>query len=158
MARRTAVIDKSLLQAICELAKDSLDHCFNALLSEFVLVVPSVLIEEVWADWSHPERGRNETTKNLVCCLDHLRDAWVAEPLHMAFHELVEQKPLDELPKCPAYIMDSFLTLNKGNPQLRRWFAELRVIKDKAIAHRLFQQRSRLGNEESIVWKVRANS
>lgn len=139
--RPNAVIDKSLLHAICELPETQLDDCFNFLLSRFVLVAPSVLIEEVWREWARINETREPVPTNLVRFLHHLQDAWIAEPLDMAFQELVEEKPVKELLKPPDYVMDSFLTLRRDDPQLQRWLAQSRDNHVRALQDRLSHHR-----------------
>jgi hypothetical protein len=152
MARPNAVIDKSLLHAICELPdEEQLDQCFNALLAEFVLIAPSVLIEEVWSDWSHSKRGREPVAKNLVRCVHHLQNAWIASPLDIAFQELVEEKPVLEIPKPPSYVMNSFYTLDPNDPRLHQWQIQTRERRKNSIADRLRQQRERLCTDESLL-------
>lgn len=138
MNRRTAVIDKSLLQAICEQTSDKLDACFNTLLGRYVLVVPSILVEEVWVNLASPSPGkRPEVVENMVACLLHLRDAWIAEPLDISFVELVERESVEILPKPPQSVMDSFLTLRRNNSALAKWVKERRELHKKIIAQRI---------------------
>jgi hypothetical protein len=84
MNKPTAVIDKSLLQAICELPGDKRDLCFNTLLSRYFLVVPEILVEEVWGNLANPSAGKSLATINMmVRCLLHLQNGWIAEPLEI---------------------------------------------------------------------------
>ena len=65
-----------MLQAICEQPPAELDACFNLLLGRYVLVVPSILVEEVWVNLANPSpTKRLEVTENMVACLLHLQDA-----------------------------------------------------------------------------------
>ncbi len=47
----------------------------------------------------------------MVACLLHLREAWIAEPLEIAFVELVKYESIEVLPKPPPFVMDSFFIL-----------------------------------------------
>lgn len=132
------MIDKSMLQAICEQTPDNLDVCFNTLLGRYVLVVPSILVEEVWVNRASPSPGkRPEVVGNMVACLLHLRDAWIAEPLDIAFVELVERKPVEILPKPPPSVMDSFFTLRPDDRALAEWVRERRELHKKIIQQRV---------------------
>jgi hypothetical protein len=146
--RVSAVIDKSLLQAICELPEQELDSCFNVLLDQFVLVVPSVLTQEIWADWANPGRRALPVTQNLIRCILHLKDSWIAEPLEIAFLELVEELPVSELPKPPSQVMNSFFTLDPEDRRLSKWMSETREKRNQIVLNRLVQQRKRLSSEQ----------
>ena len=138
MNKPTAVIDKSLLQAICEQPEDDLDSCFNSLLGRYMLVVPEILVEEVWGNFANPSPGKSpDTIRMMIRCLLHLRDAWIAEPLEIAFVELVKHDPLEVLPKPPPFVMDSFSILNPQNEALKKWFSDRKALHEKVIRQRV---------------------
>ncbi len=139
--RPTAVIDKSMLQAICGQSPDKLDACFNTLFGRYVLVVPSILVEEVWVNRANPSPGKpREVVENMVECLVHLRDAWIEEPLEIAFVEMIERQPIEVLPKPPPSVMNSFSTLPPDNPGLAKWANQRWEMQKKAIEQRLQEQ------------------
>lgn len=143
MNKLTAVIDKSMLQAVCELLPDKLDACLNTLLGRYGLVVPSILVEEVWVNRASPSPGkRPEVVEHMVGCLIQLREAWIAEPLDIAFVELVERQPVEILPKPPPSVMDSFFTLSPNDPALAKWVKERREIQRKVIQERVKEHAS----------------
>ncbi len=136
--RPTAVIDKSMLQAICEQTPSEFDRCFNILLGRYVLVVPSILVEEVWVNLASPSpTKRPEVIENIVACLLHLQDAWIAEPLEIAFAELVNRESIEILPKPPPNVMDSFFTLRRDNTALMKWAKERKELQKKIIRERV---------------------
>jgi 5-methylcytosine-specific restriction endonuclease McrA len=138
MNKPTAVIDKSLLQAICEQAGDKRDLCFNTLLGRYILVVPEILVEEVWANLANPSAGKSLATINMmVRCLLHLRNEWIAEPLEIAFVELVKGDPLEILPKPDSFIMNSFFCLDPRDAALKKWFSERKELHKKIIYKRI---------------------
>lgn len=143
MKTRTAVIDKSLLHEICKQSDDERDRCFELLLNKYVLVIPVVLVEEVWAEWSHPDRKHERFAENLVNCLLELRDTWIAEPIEMAFQELVNQQPISILPKPSPQLLGSFDSLDNCDPELVRWMAERRLSRDRHVENRIAQQQRR---------------
>jgi len=135
--RPTTVIDKSMLQAICEQPPAKLDTCFKLLLGRYVLVVPSILVEEVWVNLASPSPAkRPEVTENMVECLLHLQNAWIAEPLDIAFAELVKRESIEILPKPPLHVMNSFSTLRRDNPALKKWMHERKELHKKIILQR----------------------
>jgi len=136
--RPTAVIDKSILQAICEQPRAELDECFNMLLGRYVLVVPSILVEEVWVNLASPSpTKRPEVAENMVACLLHLQDAWIAEPLDIAFAELVKREPIEILPKPPLNVMNSFFALRRDDSDLKTWMKERKELHEKIIRQRV---------------------
>jgi hypothetical protein len=138
MNRPTAIIDKSMLQAICEQTADALDECFNTLLGRYVLVVPSILVEEVWVNLANPSpTKRPEVAENMVACLLHLQDAWIAEPLDIAFAELVKRESIEILPRPPSNVMNSFFILRRDNEALRKWVKERKELHEKIIRRRV---------------------
>jgi hypothetical protein len=138
MKKPTAIIDKSLLQAICEQPPDKRDLCFNAMLAHYVLVVPEILLEEVWVNLANPSPGKSPATiKMMVDCLLHLRDAWIAEPLEIAFGELVKHESIEILPKPPPFVMDSFFILRPDDAGLRKWVKERKELHKTIIRQRV---------------------
>ena len=138
MKKPTAIIDKSLLQAICEQPPDERDLCFNAMLAHYVLVVPEILLEEVWVNLANPSPGKSPATiKMMVDCLLHLCDAWIAEPLEIAFVELVKHESIEILPKPPPFVMDSFFILRPDDAGLRKWVKERKQLHKTIIRQRV---------------------
>ncbi|HEX3719665.1 MAG TPA: hypothetical protein VH595_17070 [Verrucomicrobiae bacterium] len=138
MNKPTAVIDKSLLQAICEQPGDKRDMCFNALLNRYLLVVPEILVEEVWANLANPTGGKSLATINMMIrCLLHLRDAWIAEPLEIAFLELVKHDSMEVLPKPSPSVMNSFFILKPDGARLKKWFKDRKELQKSIIRQRV---------------------
>jgi hypothetical protein len=138
MNKPTAVIDKSLLQAICELPGTKRDLCFNNLLGRYFLVVPEILVEEVWANLANPSARKSfATVSMMVRCLIHLQNGWIAEPLEIAFLELVKHDALKVLPKPDRFVMNSFFCLNPDDAALKKWFSERKKLHEKAIRQRV---------------------
>jgi hypothetical protein len=151
MVRKTAVIDKSILQAICEQIPEYRDTLFNALLAQYVLVVPSILVEEVWVNLANPHpTKKRETFENLVACLLHLQDAWIADPLDISFAELVRGETIEFLPKPPANVMNSFLTLQDDDPALKIWVKHRQGLHKTCIRQRV-QEHGRILNADASV-------
>lgn len=141
MKKPTAVIDKSMLQAICEQTPDKLDVCFNTLLSRYVLVVPSILVEEVWVNLACPNPDKPpEVIESMVACLLRLQDAWIAGPLEIAFVELVKRESIDLLPKPPPSVMNSFFSLSRDNAALAEWVKMRHKLHGAAIKQRVQEQ------------------
>lgn len=146
MNKPTAVVDKSMLQAICEQTPDKLDVCFNTLLSRYVLVVPSILVEEVWVNLACPSPGKPpEVIHSMVACLLHLQDAWIAGPLEIAFVELVKRESIDLLPKPQPRFLNSFSTLRHDNTALIEWVQKRQKLHEDAIKQRIQEQTNILG-------------
>lgn len=138
-----------MLQAICEQAADGLDECFDMLLSRYVMVVPSILVEEVWVNLANPSPAkRPEVAENMAACLLHLHDAWIAEPLEIAFVELVKRESIEILPKPPANVMNSFFTLRQDNAALNRWVKERKELHEKITCQRVHEQAQILKPDE----------
>jgi hypothetical protein len=147
--RPTAVIDKSILQAVCEQTSDELEACFNMLRRRYVLVVPSILVEEVWVNLARPSPGKDpEVAENMVKCLLHLRDAWIDEPLDISFAELVKRESIEILPQPPANVMDSFFTLRPDDAALKKWVEERKALHEKIIRERVHDHAQILNSEK----------
>jgi len=143
MKTRTAVIDKSLLHEICKQPEKERDRCFELLLKRYALVIPAVLVEEVWVEWSHPDRKREPFAENLVHCLLELRNTWIAEPIEIAFQELVNHQPISMLPKPSPQLLGSFDSLDNCDPELVRWMTERRLSRERHVENRVAQQQRR---------------
>ena len=149
MKKLTAVIDKSMLQAICEQLPDKLDVCFNTLLGRYVLVVPSVLVEEVWVNLASPSPGKPpEVVERMVACLLHLQDAWIAEPLEIAFVELVKRESIDLLPRPKPAFLNSFHILRRDNAALIEWVKKRSELHKVGIKQRIQEQTNILGSKK----------
>jgi hypothetical protein len=79
MNKPAAVIDKSLLQAICEQAvSEKRIASYKALLDRYQVVVASVLIEETWVNLANP--GGKTPPAVLAIMKDfliRLHDSWI---------------------------------------------------------------------------------
>lgn len=127
-----------MLQAICEQTPAKLDACFNTLLGRYVLVVPSILVEEVWVNLASPSPTKPPgVAESMVACLLHLQDAWIAEPLDIAFAELIMGESIEILPKPPANVMNSFFTLRRDNTALKKWVKERKELHKTIILQRV---------------------
>jgi len=138
--RPTAVIDKSVLHAICEQPRERLDFYFNNLLERYRLVVPSVLVEEVWVNLAIPGAKSLEAIANMAECLLHLRDSWIAEPLEIAFAEMVKRESIEILPPPREEVMNSFFTLRSDNAALAKWVNDRLELRKIITQERIAQQ------------------
>ena len=86
MNKPAAVIDKSLLQAICEQDSAKRSASFKALFERYQVAVTSVLIEEVWVNLANPGgKTPPAVLANMIDFLIRQHGSWIAEPMEIAF-------------------------------------------------------------------------
>jgi hypothetical protein len=138
MNKPVAVIDKSLLQAICEQGLQKRNASFKALFERYQVVVASVLIEEVWVNLAKPG-GRTPAAalENMIDFLIRQHGSWIAEPLEIAFLELVKGESIKPLPQPPASLVHSFSVLRRDNPALVKWEKERAALTESNVRQRV---------------------
>jgi hypothetical protein len=148
MRRPTAIIDMSVLLAICKQDRDETVHdFFSTLLEHYQIVVPTVLVEEVWVKVANSQTEQIAVNR-MVAWLLHLRDTWIDDPFEIAFSELVRQQSIQTLPQPPMPVMESFFSLPKNHPELVKWVNERRERMRSFAQERAKQQAAILDTGE----------
>jgi len=125
MNKPAAVIDKSLLQAICEQDSKKRSAYFKVLFEHYQVVVTLVLIEEIWVNLAKSHgKTPSSVLKNMKDFLIQQHDFWIDEPLEIAFSELVKGESIMPLPRPPNNLVDSFFKLRPDDPALVKWVNE----------------------------------
>jgi hypothetical protein len=125
MNKPAAVIDKSLLQEICEQDLEKQSACYKALKEHYQVGVPSVLIEEIWVNLAKLNKNTSQTVlANMRDFVIRQRDLHIAEPLEIAFAELVKGETIKSLPRPANNLVDSFFMLRPDDPALVNWVNE----------------------------------
>jgi hypothetical protein len=116
--KRTAVIDKSFFQRICERPSSERRQIFSELQRRFRLVVPSALVDEVLINRGDPGRTNPRVVETMLRELGKLKSYWVDEEINWIYAELItglstKLKPASleffknvcsgVSPKCPRY-------------------------------------------------------
>jgi hypothetical protein len=90
MNKPAAVIDKSLLQAICEQEAAKQSAYYKILSKHYQVVVTLVLVEEIWVNIAKPNKKTPPTVLANMRDFLRLHDSWIADPIEIAFAELVK--------------------------------------------------------------------
>jgi hypothetical protein len=124
MNKPAAVIDKSLLQAICEQDSEKRNAYYRILSKHYQVVVALVLVEEIWVNIAKPNKKTPPTV--LANMRDFLRShgSWIDDPLEIAFTELVKGEPVKPLPRPANNLEHSFSMLRPDEPALVSWVTE----------------------------------
>src|SRR6266436_972581 len=93
----TAVIDKSLFQAICSQPEPQRDRCWNELFTHYQIVVPFVLVEEVWTNYVKPGPKNLAVVREMVSTLTRMTSCWIDDEIEFVFKELVLRKGIKKL-------------------------------------------------------------
>jgi len=133
-----AVIDKSLLHAICEQNSENRNASFRALFDHYHIVVSLVLIEEIWANLASPTaKTPPDVLANMKDFLISLHHSWIAEPLEISFLELVKGESIKPLPRPAASLVHSFSILPPNDPLLVKWMEDRASQRKTNIRHRV---------------------
>ena len=144
MNKPAAVIDKSLLQAMCEQDSVKRHVYYKALFERYQVVVASVLVEELWVNLA--TTGGKTSPVVLANMRDFLirqHDSWIAEPLEIAFVELVKGGSIKPLPRPPASLVHSFSVLRPDDPALVSW-VKGRLVGTQAIIRQRVKEYSNI--------------
>lgn len=148
MASNRIVIDRSLLQKVCEIEDaDRRNQCLRLISSTFRVIIPTVLVEEVWVNWSDPKSGELPATKAMVDFLHEPRNRWIADDVDIAYLELTQKRPITRIPPPPSDFKNSFQVLMKNDPATRKFFSQRNAGK-KVFINDILQQQ--LENQEKM--------
>jgi len=124
MDKPAAVIDKSLLQAICEQDAEKRSAYYKILSNHYQVVVTLVLVEEIWVNIAKPNEKTPPTVLANLQDFLRLHDSWIADPLEIAFAELVKGESVKTLPRPANNLEHSFSMLRPEDPALVNWVTE----------------------------------
>jgi hypothetical protein len=149
----SAVIDKSLLQAICSEGEPQRVELWRELLSRYQIVIPFVLVEEVWTNLACPRLKKLSVIQEMVRALAAMTSCWIEEEMEIVFGELVQNKRRKRLPAAPKAIVKRVLALTANEPGLLEWLDQAEKTRKQAIADRVKSQRDILGEGKFVVIK-----
>lgn len=141
LGKTTAVIDKSLFQIICSEPDASREKLLNQLFSRYQLVIPLVLVEEVWINFGKPKQGKHAVILQMVETLGQMTKCWMDGEIEIVFRELIQGRAIKKLPPPPKELIDFSLRLKADDPKFLRWLEENRLAKEQAINNRIADQR-----------------
>jgi hypothetical protein len=124
MNKPAAVIDKSLLQAICEQDAEKRSAYYKIFSKHYQVVVALVLVEEIWVNIAKPNEKTPPTVLANMRDFLLLHDSWIADPLEIAFAELVKGESVKPLPRPANNLERSFSMLRPDDPALVSWVTE----------------------------------
>jgi hypothetical protein len=137
-----AVIDNSLFRPICAQPEPVRVQLWAEIAARYQLVVPFVLVEEVWKRMACPGDIPRSVVEVMAQTLYEMHPRWIDEPIAIAFRELVLKQPLKTFPAPPQEIMDALWMLDSTDPKLAAHLAELRLAKEKRTKEIISEQDS----------------
>jgi hypothetical protein len=143
-----AVIDNSLFRPICEQPEPVRMQMWSEIASRYQLVVPFVLVEEVWKCLAYPEDIPSQIVAVMAETLYGLHPCWIDEPVAIAFRELVLKEPVRRFPSPPGWVMDALWTLDPTDSKLLAHLAEVRIAKEKRTKEIIAEQESILPEDK----------
>ncbi|HEV2691320.1 MAG TPA: hypothetical protein VG347_00330 [Verrucomicrobiae bacterium] len=140
-----AIIDKSLFQEICAVSEVKLrESLLNEILNHYELVIPFVLVEEVWINFGKPKESTSAAVHEMVKLLKQMTKLWMDDEMEIIFKELVRDQPIKRSPPPPKELINFALNLDPNDPNFSRWLEENWKAKKLAIDERVAEQRSLL--------------
>lgn len=143
MRKPTALIDKNVLESLSHLPAHERDPILNALLNNYQVLIPAVLVEEVWTNYLNP---RETTDPNVVKVMRDmvlaLRDCWLVDEWELMFEELVKhKKTLPRFVMMPAEKVDEMAGLHPNTPLIQEWLTNREAIKRLISEERINRQK-----------------
>lgn len=137
-----AVIDNSLFRPICAQPESVRVQLWAEIAARYQLVVPFVLVEEVWKRMACPGDIPRSVVDVMAQTLYAMHLRWIDEPTAIAFREFVLKQPVKTFPSPPQAIMDALWTLDSTDPKLAAHLIELRLAKEKRTKEIIAEQDS----------------
>ena len=98
MEKPTAIIDKSLLQRICD-PTEKTEHYSELLQQKYRLIAPLILHEEIWDNLIQPPQGKPLAAfQKMVELLTAIQPHWMEDVLEISYLEIVAGKSLELIP------------------------------------------------------------
>lgn len=136
-----AIVDKNVVQAICGLDESARLTLWNELKLRYRIVLPWILIEEVWMNYVNPgpddKVERLRVVQNMINLLANTPELWLEDEVELAFQELVIRKrALDAFPAVSKDTFEFMCGLSGDTPGLKQW-AEQRRVQGKALQNHI---------------------
>ncbi|HUZ06912.1 MAG TPA: hypothetical protein VMV89_05425 [Candidatus Paceibacterota bacterium] len=140
----TAVIDKSLFQEICSEPDEVQRGVFwKELLSRYQIIIPFVLVEEVWTNLAKPSLKKDPAIfLEMANRLLEMSSCWIDDEVEIVFKELIQKKQLKILPAPAQKTIELLHRLNPNDSALSAWLDQRRQIKERIIRERMQFQNS----------------
>ncbi len=140
--RQTALLDKSLLEAICAEPEHQQTVLITQLQQKYELVIPTILMEEVWTNLYFPESKDPNLILSMVRMLQHLSAGWIEDELEIVFRELVLRETADRFHPPSQHTVQWFWSCGPKNDKLRDWLKTTKEQSDSIIRQRIIDQDS----------------
>jgi hypothetical protein len=135
--KSTAVIDKSLFQEICSEPDETQRSFFwNELFNRYQIVIPFVLVEEVWTNFAKPGTKDPAIVLEMVETLLEMSSCWIDDEVDIVFKELIQKKRLKILPPPARKVVELLRRLNPNDAVFFAWLDQRRQIKERLIRER----------------------
>jgi len=145
MKTPTAIVDKSLLQRICDLPELQSNECLSHLQQRYRVIVPLVLHEEVLSNCVQLPRGRSEAViAKMINYLKELHPFWMQDVYEIAYRELVEENDLSVLPWLSEEHQDRILKFDAEDTNFRQWLAERNADREEQTLNRKLWQKEKI--------------
>lgn len=142
-----AVIDKCLLQGICELPPGQSDECLGILQAKTEPVVTPILIEETIVSFLEAERAKKPVYQKMLDAIQSFHPCWMEEPLELIFREFILQQDirldlgLRVSPQRGRMLFDAVKNPDSLSPEAAAWLPARRQEKQERLEARLeFQE------------------
>jgi hypothetical protein len=138
-----AVIDKSLLQGICELPSGQSDDCIGILQAKTEPVVTPILIEETIVSYLYATPANRPLFQKMLSVIQSFYPCWMETPLELIFREFVlQQEILDTSlnPQMGEMLFDAVKNPDSLWPEAATWLHARRQEKDERLKARLEHQ------------------
>ncbi len=142
--KSSAIIDHSLFQPICAEPESVQVQLWQDILSRYDLVIPFVLVEEVWKDLACPGKKGKDVLHGMARAMYGMSSRWIDDPIEIAFKELVLKETIQTLPNPPQKLREFLFKLDDEDPQLIAFLNNRRVAKEKRIKEVIAEQDSML--------------
>lgn len=120
-------------------------------MTRFRIVVPWILVEEVWTNYGSPGSKDAGVVQIMVDQLKTLQSYWIDEELNLIFEELILQKRTPRhLARPSDTLVRALLDLAPGEPKFREFLARLKVEKEENVRKRIEAQNELEGTLNAV--------
>ncbi len=137
----TTILDKSVVHSICKLEGADRARLWSEISARFDLIIPRVLVEEVWINFGQPGNKDPIVVRAMVDKLKELAPKWIEEELNLIFDELVVAKATPSNFKTPEpRTVDLILRLSPGHSEFEQFLTQRERYREEEVGKRLVVQ------------------
>lgn len=140
----SAVIDKCLLQNICELTPDESRHLLRVLQARFSLIITPILIQETIVSFFRADTAKKSLFHKMLKAIQEMQPILMETPLELIFREFILRKDIHSDWQPDSDIAEKYWETisdpDSISKEATRWIEDLRQEKQERLTARIERQ------------------